>query len=131
MNTKVNNERPGSTFKLPSTEFHTITSTLRTNLPIRMNKQCKAQGSTKPLQRTSCIESMDSDTDCIVANLNLDEILNNYNTWKLKSSLSFLNANLLHIIHLYSNVCKQMIGVRSLQLHKQFSKPFNSVQTND
>ena len=68
MNTKVNKERPGSTFKMPS----------RTKSPIR-TKQCNAQGSTKPLQRTYSIE-MDSDTDCVVASLNLEEIINTYNT---------------------------------------------------
>ena len=66
MNTKVNNERPGSAFKMPS----------RTKSAIRI-KQCNAQGSTEPLQRTYC---MDSDTDRVVASLNLEEIINNYNT---------------------------------------------------
>ena len=45
-----------------------------------MNKQCNAQGSTKSLLRSYSIESMDSDTDCIVADLGL-EGTNNYNTW--------------------------------------------------
>ena len=67
MNTKVNNERPGSVFKMPS----------RTKWPIRI-KQYNAQGSIKPLQRTFCIESMDSDTNRKVACLNLEEVLNNY-----------------------------------------------------
>ena len=66
MNTK---ERPGSTFKIPS----------RKKSPIRL-KQCNAQGSTKPLQRTYSIKSMDCDTDNIVASLNLEEIINNYKT---------------------------------------------------
>ena len=48
--------------------------------PIRINKHCNAQGSTKPLQRTYSVESMDSDTDCAVARLLLEEVLNNYNT---------------------------------------------------
>ena len=52
MNTIVNNEKPGSAFKMPS----------RTKSPIR-NKQRNNQGSTKPLQRTYGIQSMDSDTD--------------------------------------------------------------------
>ena len=69
MNTKVSKERPGSTFKMPS----------RTKSPIR-TKQCNAQGSTKPLQWTYSIESMDSDTDRVVASRNLEEIINNYNT---------------------------------------------------
>ena len=55
MNTKVNNERPGSTFKMPSIKFHTMASTSRTKSPMRINKQCKAQGSTKPQQRTYSI----------------------------------------------------------------------------
>ena len=62
MNTKVNNEKPGSAFKMPS----------RKKSPIRANKQSNAQGSTKPQQRTYSIESMDSDTDHVVASLNLE-----------------------------------------------------------
>ena len=46
-----------------------------------MNKQCNAQGSTKSLQRSYSIESMDSDTDRIVANFKLVDIINNFNTW--------------------------------------------------
>ena len=69
MNTEVNKERPRSTFKMPS----------RTKSPIRI-KQCNAQGSTKLLQRTYSLESIDSDTDRIVVSLNLEEIINNYNT---------------------------------------------------
>ena len=66
---------------------------------------------------------MDSDTNCIVASFNLEAVLNNYNTWnhltvdKLESSFSFLNVNLLHIIHIYLNVCKQMTDVKLLLLH--------------
>ena len=43
-------------------------------------------------------QSMDSDTDCVVASLNLEEIIKNYNTWnhltvdKLRSSITFLNC---------------------------------------
>ena len=70
MNTKVNKERPGSTFKMPS----------RTKSPIR-TKRCNTKGSTKPLQRINSIESMDGDTDGIVASLNLKEIINHYNTY--------------------------------------------------
>ena len=62
LKTKVNTERQGSAFKLPSTEFHKIPTTSRTKSPIRINKQCNAQGVTKPLERTYRIESMDSDT---------------------------------------------------------------------
>ena len=39
-NSKVNNERPGSAFKLPTTKFHTVPTKWRTKSPIRMNKQC-------------------------------------------------------------------------------------------
>ena len=63
-----------------------------------MNEQCNAQGSTKSLQRPHSVESMDSDTDCIVANLDQEGITNNYNTWnhlavsKQMISNSFLNV---------------------------------------
>ena len=69
MNTKVNKERPGCTFKISST----------TNSPIT-TKRSNSQPPTKPLQRTYSIESMDSDTDRVVASLNLEEIIKNYNT---------------------------------------------------
>ena len=69
MNTKVNKERPGSTFKIPSTTKSPITTKLSNSQP-----------PTKPLQRTYSTESMDSDTDRIVASLNLEEIIKNYNT---------------------------------------------------
>ena len=80
MNTKMNNERPGSIFKLFSTKFYTVPSISATKSSIRTNKQCNAQGSTKSLQRTYNIEIMDSDTDHIFANLNLEEIINDYNS---------------------------------------------------
>ena len=69
MNTKVNKERQGSTFKIPST----------TKSPIR-TKQSNSQQPTKPLQRTYSIRRMDSDTGRVVAGLNLEEIIKNYNT---------------------------------------------------
>ena len=50
-------------------------STSRTKSSIRMNKQCNAQGSTKFLQRSYSIESVDSDTDHVVASLNLEEMI--------------------------------------------------------
>ena len=53
----------------------------RTKSPIRINKHCNAQGSTKSQRRTYSIESMDSDTFHLDACLNLEEALNNYNTW--------------------------------------------------
>ena len=55
-------------------------------------------GSTKSLQKSYSIESMDSDTDHIVANLNLKGIIDNCKTWnhlavcKQMSSVSFLNG---------------------------------------
>ena len=80
MNTKVNNERPGSAFKLSTTKFHTVPSISRTKSLIRMNKQCNAQRLIKLQQKTYSIESMDSDTNCRVANFNLEEFIDNYNT---------------------------------------------------
>ena len=86
MNTKANKERPGSTFKIP----------LITKSPIT-TKPSNSQQTTKLLQRTYSIESMDSDTDRLVASLNLEEIIKSYNTWnhltvgKLISSVTFLN----------------------------------------
>ena len=100
----------------------------RTKSPIRI-KQCNAQGSTKPLQRTYITESMESDTDHIVASLNLEEIINNYNTWnhlivdKLISSLTFFNINLLHIC-IYLTVWKQMTDVKLLLLHSNSNHLF-------
>ena len=94
-------------------------------LSIRI-KQCNAQRLTKPQQRTYSIESMDNDTDHIVASLNVEETINNYNTWnnltvgKLIIPLSFLNANLLHIMHINLNVCKQMTDVKFLLLHSNW-----------
>ena len=65
-----------------------------------------------------------SDTDRIFASLNLEKVLNNYNTWnhltlgKLISSLPlFLNVNLLYIIPIYLNVCKEMTDIKLLLLH--------------
>ena len=92
MNIKVNKERPGSTFKMPST----------TKSPIR-TKQSNAQPSTKPLQRTYSIESMDCNTDCVIARLNLEEIIKNYNTWnhltigKPISSITFFKLLISYI----------------------------------
>ena len=80
MNTKVNNERPRNAFKLLLAKFDTDPTTLRTKSPIRMDKLCKIQRLTKSLYRYHNIESMDRDTDCIVANLNLEDTINNNNT---------------------------------------------------
>ena len=59
MNNKVNKERQGSTFKIPSTTKSPITT-----------KPSNSQQSTKLRQKMYSIESMDSDT----------EIIKNYNT---------------------------------------------------
>ena len=80
MNTKVISERPRGTFKLPPAKFNTVPSPSRTKSPIGMNKQSNAQGLTKSLQRSYSIESMDSDTDRIVASLDLEGITNYCNT---------------------------------------------------
>ena len=97
-NTEVISERPGGTFKLPPAKFDAVPSPSRTKSPMGMNKQYNAQGSTKSLQRSYRIESMDCDTDCIVASLDLEGITNNYKTWnhlavrKQMSSIPFLNV---------------------------------------
>ena len=94
MNAKVINERPGSAFKLPAAKFDTVLSISRTKLPIGMNKQCNVQGSTKSLQRSLSIKNMDSDSNHLVANLNLEDIINNYNMWSCVQTVKlnlFLN----------------------------------------
>ena len=77
-----------------------------------MKKQCHAQGSTKSLQRSYSIKSMESDTKHVVASLNLKEIittiLENICLQTVKLILLFLNVNLLHIVLIYLNVYKQM-----------------------
>ena len=79
-NTEVISERPGGISKLPPAKFDAVPSPSRTKSPMGMNKQSNAQGSTKSLQRSYSIESMDSDTDCIVAGLDLEGIIDNYKT---------------------------------------------------
>ena len=79
MNTNMSSERPGSTFKLPQPNLM-LSSKHPQQSPMGMNKLCKSQGSTKFLQRSYDVESMDSDTDHIVASFNLEGIANNYNT---------------------------------------------------
>ena len=61
MNTKVIKERSESRFKIPLTTKSPITT-----------KPSNSQPPTKPLQRTYSIESKDSDTDRVVASLNLE-----------------------------------------------------------
>ena len=74
-NTKVNNEILGNAFKLSPVKFDTVPFTSRIKSRIRMNKQDNTQGSKKSRHRSNCTESMNSDTDCIVANLNLEDII--------------------------------------------------------
>ena len=91
-NTEVISEKPGGTFKLPPA-INAVPSPSRTKSPMGIDKQSNAQGSTKSLQRSYCIEIIDSDTDCIVASLDLEGITNNYKTWN------------------YLAVCKQMSSI--------------------
>ena len=105
--TEVISERPGSTFKLPPAKFDTVPSPSRTKSPMEINKQSNAQGSTKSLQRSHSIESMDSDTDVTVASLDLESITNNHKTWnhlavyKQMSSIPFFKCY-LQTIHFKS-----------------------------
>ena len=46
-----------------------------------IDKQSNAQGSTKSLQGSYSIESMNSDTDRVVVSLDLEGITNNCKTW--------------------------------------------------
>ena len=77
MNIKINSEKQGGSFKLPPAKFDAVP--LTTKSPMRVNKYCNAQGSTRSLQRSYTVESMDSDTDHIVVSLDLEGITNNYN----------------------------------------------------
>ena len=67
---KMNNERSGCPFKLPLTRFNADSSSSKIKSLKRLNKQCNTQGLTNFLNRYYCIQSMDNETDCIVANLN-------------------------------------------------------------
>ena len=95
MNTEVFSERPGGTFKLPPAKFDAVPSSSRVKLPMGIDKQSNAQGTSESLQRSYSIESMDSNTDRIVASLNLEAITNNYKTWNhltKKFTQSFLKV---------------------------------------
>ena len=76
MNTEVISERPGGTFKLSLARFDAVSSPSITKSPMEINKQSNALGSTKSLQRSYSIESMDSNTNHIVASLDLEGITN-------------------------------------------------------
>ena len=80
-NTEVFSEKSGGTFKLTPAKFYTVPSSSRAKSPMGTDEQFNSQGASKSLQRTYSIESMDSDTDCIVASLDLEAITNNYKTW--------------------------------------------------
>ena len=95
MNTKVNKERPGSTFKIPSTTKSPITT-----------KPSNSQPPTKPLQRTYSTRSMDSDIDRVVASLkswrNNQKLqylkpLNCRQTYKLSHFFELLISNISYI----------------------------------
>ena len=67
----MNDERPESTFKLPSTKLDRHSSASRMKSRGRINKQCNAQGTIKPLNKSNSVESIDVETDNIIANLKL------------------------------------------------------------
>ena len=71
-----------------------------------IDKQSNAQGASKSLQRSYSIESMDSDTDSIVASLDLEGITNNYKTWNHLTVCKQMNSILfkchLQTIHFKS-----------------------------
>ena len=79
-NTEVISERPGGTFKLSPAKFDAVPSSSRAKSPMGIDKQSNAQGTSKSLQRSYSIENMDSDTDHIVASLDLEGNTNNYKT---------------------------------------------------
>ena len=79
-NTEVFSERLGGTFKLPPAKFDVVPSSSRAKSPIRIDKQSNAKGTSKSLQRSYSTESMDSNTDHIVASPDLEGITNNYKT---------------------------------------------------
>ena len=91
---KMNNERLESAFKILSTKF---LSTSRTKSHIRMNSVMLTDWQNS-FKEPNSIESIDNDTECRVASLNLEEVLNNYKTWnhltvrKLISSLTFFKC---------------------------------------
>ena len=79
-NTEVISERPAGTFKLPPAKFDAVPSPSRAKSPMRIDKQSNAQGTLKSQKRSYSIENMDSDTDHIVASLDLEGRTNNYKT---------------------------------------------------
>ena len=81
MNTEVISERPGGTFKPPPAKFDAVPSASRAKSPIGIDKHSNTQGTSNTLQKSYSIKSMDSNTDRIVASLDLEGITNNFKTW--------------------------------------------------
>ena len=59
--------------KLPSAKLDRDPSTSRIKSPKRIDKQCKATGSTKSLNGSYRIENMNIETDNVFAIVNLDD----------------------------------------------------------
>ena len=95
-----------STAPPPPANFDAVPSSSRAKLPMGIDKQSNAQGTSKSLQRSYSIKSMDSNTDCIVASLDLEGIMNNYETWNHSTVCKQMNSILfkchLQTIHLKS-----------------------------
>ena len=70
----MNNKRPGPHSICPRPNFDKNHSMSKIKSPERMNKQCQAQGSTKSLNRSYGVESVDTETDDVIANLNRNDI---------------------------------------------------------
>ena len=90
-------ERAGGTFKLPPVKFDAVSSSRAKSL-MGIDKQSNAQGTSKSLQRSYSIESMDS--------LDLEGVTNNYKTWNHLTVCKQMNSILfkchLQTIHLKS-----------------------------
>ena len=61
-----------------------------------MNIHCNAQELTKSLHRSYSIKS---NTDCIVVNLNLEDIINNYNNFNHLNVCKQMSANFLKLAY--------------------------------
>ena len=100
---EVISERPRGTLKLPPAKFNAVPSPSRIKSPVGIDKQSNTQRSTKSLERSYSIESMDSNRDHIVASLDLEGITNNYKTWnRLTNELNPLFKCYLQTIHFKS-----------------------------
>ena len=105
---KLVSHKTWTTHKLPLAKL----GKYRWTLKWRMKDHSKC-----PQEQSSKINKTSSRT-CSIESVGLNlEISNNYNTWnhltvgQLITSLTFLNINHLHIVHIYLNVCKQMSDV--------------------